>query len=593
MSLMRIPRHRTWRMLPFWLLAAGVNTSALLGVAYWRAAAQNSSISALTLILVSWVGVATYLAFTDVRTRCTHFEMSLPAKSRRLWLNNLATTLAGGLLIVGLTLGLATLRIAPSVMGAPPDTGVLAVALCSGLVLATLLLQARRPTLAQIPLTAGQVVWTVVVLVGTPVALAAAAQARWLGLVPLLAAVGGMALWSYRAVPPAYSLAPRELQSAKETRTPTPVATGRPSKLLMPWMIARGVSSGAKELLAVPFILLFAVVLGGGLLALEGGSVRELRFLYLPITTYLLFALTGPRLSSLHHVDALPISRRPLVAALVTPYLLLLCLGYGIGAMIASDAMSRLEYVNFEESEDGWRVTTPLRVYSLAWDGKPPPVESPWGETAAPEPLKPFAWSRVAAYSPYSAPPGSSARLIARQISLAVEAVYGASISPEEIRRRYLVTRGDGGVTPRGEGLTLRRDDPNLKPRSGPMFPVLLALTAVPWLLLTALLLRAYRAGVRERVRQTIVWGSLALLLGSVIATTIAEVLGVTEPWAIRALVEIPVMRLGQTATGVWMVWIVVGLLIAGAYLIVQRQFLRMEIPTKPSRYTLIDMARQ
>ena len=124
------------------------------------------------------------------------------------------------------------------------------------------------------------------------------------------------------------------------------------------------------------------------------------------------------------------------------------------------------------------------------------------------------------------------------------------------------------------------------------MFPALVALTAVPWLLLIALLLRAYRAGIREWARQTIVWGSLAVLLGFVLATSIANIFDILQPWAIRAMVEIPVMRLGQTAAGTLAVWIVTGLLLVGAYRIVQSQFLRMEIPIKPSRYTLIAWAR-
>ena len=43
-----------------------------------------------------------------------------------------------------------------------------------------------------------------------------------------------------------------------------------------------------------------------------------------------------------------------------------------------------------------------------------PPVESPWGESQLPEALAPFHWSPAAVYSPYSAPPGSSAQAASR-----------------------------------------------------------------------------------------------------------------------------------------------------------------------------------
>ena len=52
-------------MLPIWALATGVNTSVLLGVIVYRAVRQHAPISALTLTLVGWVGVATYLAFAE------------------------------------------------------------------------------------------------------------------------------------------------------------------------------------------------------------------------------------------------------------------------------------------------------------------------------------------------------------------------------------------------------------------------------------------------------------------------------------------------------------------------------------------------
>jgi len=593
MRLAGIAGHRILHGLPLWALAAGLNTSVLLGIVYFRAARQQTTLSTLTVTLVAWVGLATFLAFADVRTRCTHFEISLPASSRRLWLNNLIATLAGGLILGGLCFGvIAAHSSLPLRVDIEPHLGVLAVALFAGFALAVLLLQAPRPSLVRVPTTTVQIVWTACVLAGTPVLVIVAVEAGWWGLSLLLLLVLAMAFWSYRSVPEAYSLAPLEAGSAQVAEQSPAIGDAPPSRWLVPLTIVRCVGAGAKELAGIPFILMFGMVLGGALLAMDSGSVRELRFIYLPMTIYMLFALIGPRMVKLHYIDPLPISRRPLVAALVLPYFIVVCAGYGIGALVASDARSRLEYVNFEEGEDGYHVTVPLRVYRLALDGQPPPVESPWGESQLPRALTPVGWSRTAAYSPYSAPPGSSARFVALQISRAAERVYGVSLSPGSIEERYLTTREDGSVAPRGEGLTLRIDDPALRPRGGPMFPALVTLTVVPWLLLIALLLRAYRAGIREWVRQAIVWGSLAVLLGFVISTTVSNIFDFMQQWAIRALVEIPVMRLGESAAGTVTTWVVAALLLGGAYRIVQSQFMRMEIPTKPSQYTLIRMGQ-
>lgn len=591
MSLARIAVRRAWRRLPLLGLAAGLNTSVLLGVILWYAATQRTSVSPSIITIVAWVGVAAYLAFSDLRTRATQFEMSLPAPAHRLWLFNLAGTLSGGLLIVAVTLGIVA---AHAALVSHVELGVngplLAATLATGLVLSTLLLQIPRPSLARIPWGAGQIVWTVAVLVGTPLLLGTAAVAGWPGVALLLAGAVVLAGLAYRSVPPAYALVPfvpAAAERAHDPRAPTPADAAAPRSIL-PLTIVRCVSAGAKELLAVPFILLFAIALGGGPLAIAG-DLRELRFLYLPMTTYMLYALIGPRLASLHRIDFLPISRRTLALALVLPYFVVTCVGYGAGWLIASGARSRLEYVNFEKSGDDYRVSVPLRIYRLTSPRTPPMLDSPWGEQQVAEPLDLFNWSRLAVYSPYAAPPGSSPRFVALQISRAVAATYGASIAPEVIEERYLTTGPDGQVVPRGEGLTLRADYPELRPRSGPMFPALLALTVVPWLLLIALLLRGYRGGVREWVRQLTVWGALGVLLTFTVAASIGGVFGFMRYWALRALIEIPVMRLGSTTAGTWGVWIAGVALIGVAYLAVQRQFERMEIPTKPSRYTLID----
>ena len=56
----------------------------------------------------------------------------------------------------------------------------------------------------------------------------------------------------------------------------------------------------------------------------------------------------------------------------------------------------------------------------------------------------------------------------------------------------------------------------------------------------------------------------------------------------IRAPVEIAVFDLDGTAGGTVTVWLLGMLLLAGAYWIAQPRFLRMEIPTHPSRYSLL-----
>lgn len=592
MTVATLARRRTWRMFPVLAGAAALNASVLMGVLYWRAAATRGSVSAAALILAAWLGVALYLAFSDVRTRCTPFEQSLPVSARKLWWNHVIFLVAGALGIVVLTLGvIAVHRRLPVAVDIELGSWALGAILFAGGVLATLLLQAPRPSLSRIPVTRGTVAWTIGVLVATPVVLAVAARAGWWGVGVVVVVAAAVGFWTYRGVPASYAVAP--LESAAGTRVgpsavPVPDEGAGPSRMLAALTVVRCVSAGAKELLGVPMVALFGVILGGGLLAIDTEITRDVRFLFVPMVIYMLFALIGPRLASLHHIDPLPISRRPLAAALVVPYLVVVVAGYGAGVLLASQTRSRTEYVNMQQTEKGWEVTVPLRVYRLTWSGNVPAVGSPWGESQVPTALRLYAPAPVAVYSPYSAPPGSSARFVALQISRAVEDVYGASIPADTIRQRYLTTGDDVGVVPRGEGLTLRRDYPGLTAASGPMFPALVAAAVVPWLLLTALLLRAYRAGVREWVRQTIVWGGLGLLMILWIAPWLATVSGILSSWAARALVEIPVMWAGGTPAGTLTVWSVALALVVAAYAIVQSQVLRMEIPSRPSQYTLL-----
>ncbi len=584
----RIVRDGALRSLPIWALAALVNTSVLMGLLLWTQRAAGS-VPNLILILVGWSGIAVYLAFGQVRTRSNGFDLSLPIPTRELWLAHVMAIIIGAAVVGTLSLlALAAHRLtlgAQIVMG--PSIPALAFLLGAGVVLGTLLLQAPSPSLVRIPVTRGYVLWTLIVLVGIPMLLTAASLAGPAGTAALLVLVAAVGLGVYRFVPPAFVVAPLEPAPAGRASRTDPARA--PRGFALPLAVLGSVSCGAKEIAAYVFVLLFAIVLGGGLL-LE--SEPDLRFLYIPMAIYMLFAMIGPRLGRLHYLDPLPIRRRTLLAVLLVPYAAITCLGYGLGVLASSEARSRIEYVNYQKSDDGFYVTAPLRVYRVAWGGNPPPVSAPWGESQAPLVQHPWSSSRLAFYSPFAAPPGSSARFVSLQISRAVEASYGVSIPVEEIRERYFAPTEDGSAVPVGEQLTLRADYPELRVRSGPMFPVLLTLTGVPWLLLVAGLLRAYRAGIKEWMRQTVVWGGLALLLGLFLVFFVSNITGFTESWAVRALVQIPTLGLGASTAGTLAVWVAAVLSLSAAYGIAWSQFRRMEIPAKPSKYTLIERMR-
>jgi hypothetical protein len=573
------------RFLPLWVAMAALCTSALASVIRLAAVKSGNPMSYWSLLLACWCGIAVYLGFGKLRVRCSGFDMTLPVPARRQWTTHLLAVLLAGGIIAAVSLAVVFLHLLLPRGEAAVEISfaVLATTLVAGLILAVLLLQMPRPELAAIPLTRRYVLWIVGVLAGVAALLVLAGVSAPFGAAALLLAAAVLGSWLYRRVPAAFVLAPRE----PDRSAPAIGDYSGSSFPALPMVLLRGTTAGVKEIAFLPFIVICGFILGGGLEILTDEPYwRNIRFMWIPMVAYMLFAFMGPKLGALHHLDPLPVSRRLLFAGLVLPYMLLFCISYGAGVAASIGPLSRAELVDYREGEEGFEITLPLRVYGISTGGDVPEVGSPWGESHPPSTAQPFGFSRAVIYSPYSAPAGSSDQFVALQISRAVRAVYGATIEPEEIARRYLPISGE-------QGLTLRRDYPGLRAGSGPVFPFLLALSAVPWLLITAALLRAYRAGIREWVRQAVVWSSLAVLLLIWLAEVACMVTGFIRPWAYRGLVEIPAMRLAESIPGTIAAWTVSVLLVGLSYLVAQSQFLRMEIPATPSKYTLIDYMKE
>jgi len=585
---------------PVWVLLIAVNAGVAAGLLMSLAAGSRAPVPASWLVLSLWAGVAIYLAFGCVRARCRPMQLALPLSARRLWIiHALAVTLAGSVMAAT---AVAMMVFQARLLGGavPPGLGYATMLphLVAGVALAVVLLQAPSPRLARIPATLGYALWVLVVLGGifgllllvTPLGPAGA-------LVPLLLAVA-VGLGVLRSLPAGFTLVPLEAQPGRE-RAPAasaqvgPAGEGAPSRWIVPASVWRGVSAGGLDWTGFPLVLLFAGVLGG-VLSLFGEDLVELRYVYIPLMSFMLFTAMGPRLGRLHHLDPLPISRRVLFAALVAPYFLTFSVGYGLGALGADLAARRAELVAYRETGDSYSVFVPIAVRRVAWDGRAPAAVSPAGESHTPVTWPLWRGSRAALYSPFSAPRGSSRDFVAWQLGRAVEAVYGVRIPASEIAGRYLVTREDGVVAARAGGLTLRRDFPGLGPRhQGPMLPVIVALACLPWLLATGLLLRAYRGGAAEWLRQGLVWigvGSVVIAFFTLAGITMA---GVLRPWLFRAAVEIPVQRLGTLPLGTFAAWGVAAAVLAAAYVLTQSQFVRMEVPTRPTKFTLIDFVRE
>lgn len=597
MMLARIRRDDVWRTFPMWGVILILNTGVVTGLLAAIVRRQGHAVSPSTIVLLLWGTVAVYLALGHTGSRCSVFDLTLPISARRIWLAHLSAV-AAATTIVAAGCTAIVLVAARSLGGAiAPGTGPWSLALLveSAALLGVVLLELPQPSLARVPASAGRAAWSVAVIGGVLALLLLLSGAGAPGaLVPAGLAAVALA-WRYRSLPTAFALAPRE-PAAKRAADTFRRETADDGSRLTPWrqglVVLRCLWIGPKELAFYPFIVLFGLFFGNALSAWSGeAEVRDLRFLYVPMATYMLFSFVAPKLAPLHRLDPLPISRRLIFAGLIVPLTLVLVASYGAGAFVAAWFGAPAEYVNFVmDAESGrFAVSVPLRVHEVAWDGRVPEVTSPWGESHPAERLSLFRGSRALLWNPFSAPEGSSPRFTALQISRAVQAVYGASIAPETIEARWIETLSDGTVVGRGPSLSIRSENPGLLPRSGPLFPMILALAVTPWLLASALLFRAYRAEIRDRVRVSIYWGGLVVIISVFLSQAVALVTGFARPWLARALVEIPAWKLGGGAVGIASAWIAAGVVMAAAYRLAEAQFLRMEIPLRPAKYSLLE----
>jgi hypothetical protein len=304
----------------------------------------------------------------------------------------------------------------------------------------------------------------------------------------------------------------------------------------------------------------------------------------------LLNASFGVAASRLHVLDPLPLPRRRVFAYVALPGLLVISLGY-VGAMaLRTRWESRSLLVDYRRHPATGEVDVrvPLAFWEIGWEGQPPPVEAPyvppWEEPHYPWSTTLVRGVSAVLYSPYHVPENSPPGVVAEALSRAVADVYGTLIPAEEIERGYLIARPGGGTAVGADGLSLLRDDPDLRPTLWlRVAPVGVLLVSLPWLLFLAATVRGgyLRAGGDRRPwAPLLLTGLLALCLLVVLWSYSA---GHTTAWKLAALAQILLRKASEALPGgalAW--WGGVVLLDAGAYLLARARFARIEVPAAP-----------
>jgi hypothetical protein len=340
--------------------------------------------------------------------------------------------------------------------------------------------------------------------------------------------------------------------------------------------------------LAGPFLIMSGVLLS------RTGAVwldEYIRFVFVPMAAYIVMAFTGPLIQRLSLLDGWPLSPSRLFALMFLPAFVALLIGYGAGNIIGAyhDRNNPGELITFCQANEDERYFTcvPYEFLSIAWNEEPPLIESPMGETQEPWYRTLHKGSPIKLYSPITAGTEASIDFTALQISRATEAIYGVAIAPEEVKERYLQENADGHAVPKGDGLTIQADYPGLKrPGDGPLFPVLISLTGVLWLVLLGVQFMAYRAGVSKATRVITLVGTMAfLLLGLWGGQLVLAMTGIMDPDVVSGFWAIVVRQLGSTLWGTVATYVVCAGMFAAAYGFALSRFKNIDVLVEQGCY--------
>ncbi len=605
MTLSTLRHDSAIRSLPRWGAVSLGAMGVLLGFrAFFEFASAPGSETTgfwdmLSLVATLWIPVSIYVFYMGITGRCSRLDMTLPVSPRWLWIRHLAGVLVSSVVVLTLCAALLSVQnrglrgwLDDDTFLLGPSVSSLYPLFLSALVLSCVLLQTHRPSLRKIEfdrsytlfamLTLSSVFALVVVLSAIPVTGA---------VIPL-----ALAVWvgrrTYLALPRAYgqvsgSLEEISVDEAQSMDGETLTATDGHG--VRNALIVRTVWTtvwGWKALFYIPFVMVFGALLAG--LPYSLTDETDTRFANIAISWYMLLSMLPAVMKRLYTVDALPIPRALLFACLAGPGILATAAGYGAAELIAMSRAEPREHIRMWENNDHYYLTVPPENCELAWDGAPRKNTSPSGETHDAWRTGLYKDSPLGIYSPFSTPPGSSIEFVAWQISRAVNAVYSADLSPEEIKSRYLEIDAEGRVIPRHSKLTIKADHSDLVTRGrGRVFPVAMLAACLPFFLLTWVYLAAFGVGVSSARR---IWIPVALLVGIMalhVAGFAGAVLKYYTLWVHTAFVKIIIRHLDAALPGgTPVLWTLCGIVLCLGYRFAQRRFERIEIPATRQKQT-------
>ena len=598
-----IRRNPAIRTLPKWLGISALTATFLINVLTFYLWRQREGTNPLLVVSIVWLAATIYLVFGEVRTRCTPFDMALPISARRVWLSHLTAVILSGVAILAVTAiltagGVLLLwKLSGHWMIPLEGMGGLAVHACAGLTLAVVLIQSPLPPDHQLRRNRERILLSILVMAAVlSVVVVMNNVSPWTALVTLALAVT-VGRYRYRLVPATFSLSTADAAAATsldrdvvrkewEVVVAEDRARGAAFERFLNGTIFKCYTRLAKKKLTpwltMPIVLFFGVLISG----LDRRWLEfSLAFNYVSMVVYMLIAFTAPTLKTMMIVDALPVSRKRLLNVLVLPFVVVLAIGYWGGrvyfAVMESRRPSAVNVIHFvQDSDEGnYYLYVPYDAMEILWDGRAPDIVAPWGESREGWARPLFRGCPIKMHTPYHTPPGSSIDFAAWQISRAIEAVYGESVSPEEIKDRYLRERDDGTAALIPKKLKIAEDYPRFRriTPSGPFFPLVFATVFVVWMLSMSVYFQAHRAGVSSRKRTAVMWILMGIMMLWWISMFLGPIVQLLHTMRINSFLTVLVVRAGTSTIATAVVWLLSIAASLAAYWVALRRFERIE----------------
>ena len=613
--------------LPRWILISALSASVMEGLRTFSLTATRTGLRSLDPDLqqtmtacILWVPLILFLALGNTGWRCRMFDLALPLTARRLWLAHLMAVLLGGLILLSTAVGVIGLhRLLLSTLPGriPANLGLLGLytPAAAVMILAAVLTQSFQPAQYRIRLSRiGRCLFFLLLISAWGLILVLRQLHPAICCVPVLLAVWA-GLRTYRSLPAGFRLVPLDADVVRETHRAVHrenrvgvlpgikqngSAEGRVGRgWAFRWFLLRTVlrtlaKKPAAWFMPYPFLIFFGLLISGYLTGLSGHR-DDYEYAFLLLAVFMLFNFLLVPLSSLHYVDALPLSRRFLCGLILLPGLGFFFLSYGAGKIGLASLDESNPLVFFQQADAGLHLPpypskvpvlrVPAEYGRIAWDGRVPDNRAPWGEshTAWQEPL--YQGGRFIVYSPFSTEKGSSNRFVAWQLSRALYAVHGVNIPPERIQDYCLVDSGQSTIL-RGKELNLAEEFPELRrPRPMRVFAVYPLLITGLWLLLVALFLQSLRAGVSEAKIKQVFYVLQTFCFVLIMGQMTMMISGFARPTAASGFLKILQRQLAEVLPGgEAAVWGLALLLCAGFYRFVQGRFERIEVPLPKSK---------